>query len=81
MWRSIAVIAEGARRLRVEKKEKHHEHFISPPVTPYARPKKEQKRKGRKGMGRREERDRRREGKDEEREKGRGEKTRPHGHF
>jgi len=33
-------LAEGARRLGVEKKEKHHEHFISPPVTTYGRPKK-----------------------------------------
>ena len=24
-------------------KEKHHEHFISPPVTPYGRPKKKTK--------------------------------------
>ena len=31
-------MAEGARRLGVEKK--HHEHFISPPVTPYGRPNK-----------------------------------------
>jgi len=32
----------GDYALKKEKKEKHHEHFIRPPVTPYGRPKKKQ---------------------------------------
>ena len=32
--------AEGPRRTRGERKKKHHEHFIRPPVTPYGRPNK-----------------------------------------
>ena len=39
MWRSFAAIGRGSSEITRWKKRKHHEHFISPPVTPYGRPK------------------------------------------
>jgi len=38
MWRSFAVIGRGSSEITRWKNKKHHEHFISPPVTPYGRP-------------------------------------------
>ena len=40
MWRSFAVIGRGSSEITRWKKRKHHEHFISPPVTTYGRPNK-----------------------------------------
>ena len=41
MWQSFTVIGRGISEITRWKKKKHHEHFISPPVTPYGRPKEE----------------------------------------
>ena len=38
MWQSFTVIGRGISEITRWKKKKHHEHFISPPVTPYGRP-------------------------------------------
>ena len=40
MWRRFAVIGRGSSEITRWKKKKHHEHFISPPVTTYGRPNK-----------------------------------------
>ena len=38
MWQSFAAIGRGSSEIWRRKKRKHHEHYISPPVTPYGRP-------------------------------------------
>jgi len=38
MWQVSGQSVEGTQRTRGKKKEKHHEHFIRPPVTTYGRP-------------------------------------------
>jgi len=40
MWQSFTAIGRGAAEETWRKKKKHHEHFISPPVTTYGRPNK-----------------------------------------
>ena len=38
MWQSFTVIGRGISEVTRWEKKKHHEHFISPPVTPYGGP-------------------------------------------
>ena len=40
MWQSFTAIGRGTAEGTWRKKKKHHEHFISPPVTTYVRPNK-----------------------------------------